>query len=139
VDIVDVLDKLAEAGVSFWLDQDGKLRITKDSPVELKELVRTHKQELIDIGRAQAIMNRPGMRCIRLPLGHLAVAHPLKADLSEIRWAMRVLRMDLPLVLNDEGLKWRPYLTLFDNGQNSVTTSAAKLIKRSRKGSRPPE
>ena len=110
MDVVDVLDKLAEAGISFWLDQDGKLRITKDAPDGLKELVRTHKQELIDICRAQAIMNRAGMRCIRLPLGHLAVAYPLKANLSEIRWAMQVLRMDsLPLVINDEGLKWIGY------------------------------
>jgi len=69
--------------------------------------VREHKQELIDVRRAQAIVNRPGMRSIRLPLGHLAVAYPLGADLEEIRWAMRVLRMDsLPLVINDEGLEW---------------------------------
>jgi hypothetical protein len=47
------------------------------------------------------------MRCIRLPLGHLAVAYPLGADLDEIRWAMKVLRMDpMPLVFNDEGLRW---------------------------------
>jgi hypothetical protein len=76
VDIVDVLDRLSEAGVSVWLDQDGKLRINTDAPAELKEMVRTHKQDLIDVRKAQAIMNRPGMRCIRLPLGHLAVAYP---------------------------------------------------------------
>jgi hypothetical protein len=110
VDVVDVLDKLAEASVSYWLDQDGKLRITKSAPAQLKELVRAYKQELVDICRAQAIINRPGMRCIRLPLGHLAVACPLKANLSEIQWAMRVLRMDsMPLVINDEGFKWVPY------------------------------
>jgi len=56
------------------------------------------------VRRAQAIMNRKGMRSIRLPLGELAVAYPLKSNIEEIRWAMRVLRMDLPLVLNDEGL-----------------------------------
>ena len=40
------------------------------------------------------------MRCIRLPLGHLAVAYPLGADLDEIRWAMTVLRMG-PMPLPD--------------------------------------
>ena len=110
MDVVDVLDKLSEAGVAVWLDQDGKLRISTHASAELKELVRTHKQDLIDVRKAQAIMNRPGMRCIRLPLGKLAVAYPPKSNIDEIRWAMRVLRMELmPLVINDEGLKWIPY------------------------------
>jgi hypothetical protein len=139
VDVVDVVAKLAEAGISFWLDAAGKLLIDKDAPAELKELARSHRQELIDVCRAQDIMNRLGMRCVRLPLGHLAVAYPLKADFSEIRWAMRVLRMDMPLVLNDEGLKWRPYLNLLDNGQNSVKAFWAKLIQRSKNGSRSEE
>jgi len=106
VDIEAVLDRLMEASVSVWLDADGKLRIDKGAPEELKNLVREHKQELTDVRKAQAVMNRPGMRCIRLPLGHLAVAYPLGANLDEIRWAMKVLRMDLPLVINDEGLRW---------------------------------
>ncbi len=107
MDAEAVLDRLMEAGVSVWLDAEGKLRIDKHAPNELKQLVRDHKQELTGVRRAQAIMNRPGMRCIRLPLGHLAVAYPLGADLEEIRWAMRVLRMDsMPLVINDEGLEW---------------------------------
>lgn len=111
MDIVDVLDKLMAASVAVWLDAAGMLRIDKGAPAELKDLVRAHKQELIDVRRAQETMNRPGMRLLRLPLGHLAVAYPLRADLDEIRWAMRVLRMDsLPLVINDEGLKWVPYL-----------------------------
>ena len=110
MDIVDVLDKLSESGVSVWLDQDGELRISTHASAELKELVRAHKENLINVRKAQAIMNRPGMRCIRLPLGHLAVAYPLKAGVSEIRWAMRVLRMDsMSLVINDEGVKWVPY------------------------------
>lgn len=106
MDIEAVLDRLMEASVSVWLDADGKLRIDKGAPEELKNLVREHKQELTDVRKAQAVMNRPGMRCIRLPLGHLAVAYPLGANLDEIRWAMKVLRMDLPLVINDEGLRW---------------------------------
>jgi hypothetical protein len=106
VDIETVLDRLMEASVSVWLDADGKLRIDKGAPEDLKDLVREHKQELTDVRKAQAVMNRPGMRCIRLPLGHLAVAYPLGADLDEIRLAMKVLRMDLPLVINDEGLEW---------------------------------
>jgi hypothetical protein len=107
VDIEAVLDRLMEASVSVWLDADGKLRMDKGAPEELKALVREHKQELTDVRKAQAVMNRPGMRCIRLPLGHLAVAYPLGANLDEIRWAMEVLRMDpMPLVINDEGLEW---------------------------------
>ena len=107
MDIEAVLDRLMEAGVSVWLDADGRLRIDKGTPEELKDLVREHKQELTDVRKAQAVMNRPRMRCIRLPLGHLAVAYPLGADLDEIRWAMKVLRMDpMPLVFNDEGLRW---------------------------------
>ena len=107
MEIVALLDRLSEAGVSVWLDAEGKLRIDKGAPEELKDFVRQHKQELTDVRKAQAVMNRPGMRCIRLPLGHLAVAYPLRADLREIRWAMKVLRMDsMPLVLNDDGLRW---------------------------------
>jgi hypothetical protein len=107
VDIEAVLDRLMEAGVSVWLDAEGKLRIDKGAPEDLKDLVREHKQELMDVRKSQAVMNRPGIRCIRLPLGHLAVAYPLGADLDEIRWAMKVLRMDpMPLVINDEGLRW---------------------------------
>jgi hypothetical protein len=50
------------------------------------------------------------MRLIRLPLGHLAVAYPPRADLVKIRWAMRILRMDsMSLVINDDGLRWVPY------------------------------
>lgn len=107
VDIEAVLDRLMEASVSVWLDADGKLRMDKGAPEEVKALVREHKQELTDVRKAQAVMNRPGMRGIRLPLGHLAVAYPLGADLDEIRWAMNVLHMEsLPLVINDEGLCW---------------------------------
>ena len=107
MDIEAVLDRLMEASVSVWLDAEGKLRIDKGASQELKDLVREHKQELTDVRKAQSVMNRPGMRCIRLPLGHLAVAYPLGADLDEIRWAMTVLRMGpMPLVINDEGLRW---------------------------------
>ncbi len=107
MDIEAVLDRLVESGVSVWLDAEGKLRIDKGAPEELKDLVRRHKQELTEVREAQAVMNRPGMRSIRLPLGHLAVAYPLGANLDEIRWAMKVLRMDsMPLVINDEGLRW---------------------------------
>lgn len=110
MDVETVLDKLMEAGVSLWLDTGGKLLIDKDAPPELKELVRTHKEELINVRRAAAIMNRPGMRCVRLPLGRLVVARPLDADIGEIRWAMQVLRMDpMPLVINDEGLRSMTY------------------------------
>lgn len=135
MEVEAVLDRLLDAGVSFWLDKAGKLLIDKGAPPELKELARAHKQELIDVLRAQAILNRPGMRSIRLPLGQLAVAYPLKSDLEEIRWAMRVLRMDMPIVLHDEGLKWRPYMNSPDTSKNSVKTFWAKLMETSKKAS----
>ncbi len=69
--------------------------------------MREHKQELIDVRRAQDFMNRAGIRIIRLPLGHLALAYPPRTDMDELRWAARTLRMDsMPLVINDEGLEW---------------------------------
>jgi len=110
VDIDALLDLLMAADVTVWLDAQDKLRIDKEASTELKELVREHRQELIDVRRAQAVMNRPGMRGIRLPLGELAVAYPPGADINVIRWAARVLRMDsMPLVVNDEGLTWITY------------------------------
>jgi hypothetical protein len=96
-----------ETGVSVWLDEEGKLRIDKGAPDEIKQLVREHKQALIDVRRAQEFMNRAGIRIIRLPLGHLALAYPPRTILDELRWAARTLRMDsMPLVINDEGLEW---------------------------------
>lgn len=110
MDVEAVLDRLTEAGVSVWLDAEGRLRIDKNAPPELKQLVREHKQELIDIEGARALMNSAGIRIIRLPLGKLAVAHRPGANLDEIRQAARVLRMDsMPLVINDEGLRWISY------------------------------
>lgn len=107
MDIEAVLDRLMEAGVCVWLDDEGKLRIDKGAPEELKQLVREHKQQLIDVRRAQDFMNRAGIRIICLPLGHLALAYPLRTDMEELRWAAGVLRMDsMPLVINDEALEW---------------------------------
>jgi len=107
MDVEAVLDRLMEAGVSVWLDDEGKLRIDKGAPEEIKQLVREHKQVLIDVRRAQDFMNRAGIRIIRLPLGHLALAYPPRTDMDDLRWAARVLRMEsMPLVINDEGLEW---------------------------------
>jgi hypothetical protein len=107
VDVEAVLDRLMEAGVSVWLDDEGNLRIDKGATEEIKQLVREHKQELIDVRRAQDFMNRAGIRIIRLPLGHLALAYPPRTGIDELRWAACVLKMDsMPLVINDEGLEW---------------------------------
>jgi hypothetical protein len=107
MEVEAVFDRLMEAGVSVWLDADGKLRIDKGAPEEIKQLVREHKQAIIDVKEAIATMNAAGMRIIRLPLGHMAMAHPIGANLDDIRSAMKVLRMDsMPLVINDEGLRW---------------------------------
>jgi len=107
VDIDAVLNRLMEAGVSVWLDCEGKLLIDKDAPEALKNLARQHKQELIDVQKALALVKSAGLRIIRLPLGGRALIHSPGADLDEIRWVMRVLRMDpMPLVINDEGPGW---------------------------------
>lgn len=107
MDVEAVLDRLMDVGVSVWLDHEGKLRIDKGAPEDIKQLVREHKQELIDVRRAQDFMNRAGIRIIRLPLGHLALAYPPRTDMDELRWAAGMLRMDsMPLVINDEDCEW---------------------------------
>ena len=106
MEIEAVLDRLNAADVSIWLDAENKLRIDRGASPELKELVREHKQALIELKTAVRLMNAAGVRMIRLPLGHLALAYRLGTDLDEIRWAMKVLRKEsMPLVINDEGLR----------------------------------
>jgi hypothetical protein len=110
LDVEAVLDRLLDASVSVWLDADGKLRIDKDAPAEIKDLVREHKQELTDFRKAYALLESSGVRILRLPLGEWALAYPPRANLDQIRWAAGVLRMEsLPLVIDDEGLVWIPY------------------------------
>ena len=106
MEIEALLDRLNEAEVSVWLDGEGKLRIDKEASPELKDLVREHKQALIEVKAAVQLMNAAGIRMIRLPLGHLALAYRLGTDLEPIRRAMKVLRKEaMPLVINDEGLR----------------------------------
>ncbi len=106
MEIEAVLDRLNAAEISIWLDAQDKLRIDKGASPELKDLVREHRQALIELKTAVMLMNTAGIRVIRLPLGHLALAYRLGTDLDEIRWAMRVLRKEsMPLVIHDEGLR----------------------------------
>jgi hypothetical protein len=106
MEIEAVVGLLNDAGVSVWLDSEGKLRIDRDAPPEIKDLVREHKQELIHLKTAAGLMNAAGIRIIRLPLGHYALAYPLGTDLEQIRAAMKVLRhQSMPLVIDDEGLR----------------------------------
>ena len=101
-----VLEQLNAAEISVWLDSEGKLRIDKEAPPELKELVRENKQALLDVKTAVRLMNAAGVRIIRLPLGHLALAYGLGTELEQIRWAMKVLgKESMPLVINDESLR----------------------------------
>ncbi len=110
MDIEAVFDRLLDASVNVWLDLDGKLRIDKEASAELKDLVREHKQELVDFRRAYALIECAGVRVIRLPLGELALAYPPRANLEAIRWAAGVLRLEsMPLVIDDEGLGWISY------------------------------
>ncbi len=107
MDLAPILDRLDAADASVWLDLEGKLRISKGAPSELKALVREHKQALVDLRTAQAIMNGVGIRIIRLPLGEFALAYPPGAARDETRWAAGVLGMsEMPLVINDEDCVW---------------------------------
>ena len=72
-----VLEQLNAAEISVWLDSECKLRIDKDAPAAMKELVRENKQALLDVKSAVRLMNTAGIRVIRLPLGHLALAYRL--------------------------------------------------------------
>lgn len=102
-----VLDCLMDAGVSVWLDAEGSLRISKGAPDDVKALVREHKQALIDVRKAQSIMNEAGIRIIRLPLGESALAYPPGLPLDDVRWAAGVLGMaEMPLVVNDDQCVW---------------------------------
>ncbi len=106
MEIEEIVGRMNDAEVSVWLDSEGKLRIDKDASPEIKELVREHKQELIDLKTAVGLMNAADIRIIRLPLGHYALAYPLGTDLEQIRAAMKVLRhQSMPLVIDDEGLR----------------------------------
>ncbi len=106
MEIGTVTGRLHDAEVSFWLDSEGKLRITKDAPPELKELAREHKQALTDIRKAIGLLNAAGAHRIRLPLGHAAMAYRLGSDVESLRWAMKVLdKESMPLVIDDEGLR----------------------------------
>jgi hypothetical protein len=110
LNIEAVLDRLLDASVNVWLDLDGKLRIDKEASAEIKDLVRQHKQELVEFRRAYALIECSGVRMIRLPLGELALAYPPRAILDEMRWAAGVLRLEsMPLVIDDEGLGWISY------------------------------
>jgi len=110
VDFDQAWEKLLAEGVRFWLDDAGQLRVEKEAPPELKDLVREHKARIIALFKAQALMNRSRMRLIRLPLGGMAVAKPPGELADGVAEALKVLELDhLPLVLNDEGLRWIPY------------------------------
>jgi hypothetical protein len=106
VEIEAILERLNSAEVSVWVDEEGRLRIGKEAAPELKALVREHKQALTEWRRALNFMNAAGIRTIRLPLGHFALAYPLGTDLEELRQAATVLgKENLPLVVSDENLR----------------------------------
>lgn len=103
MDVREVFDRLLAAGVSVWLDGDGKLRIDKEAPEEIKELVRQHKPEIIAVLRAHAVMNESGMRIVRLPRVGFALAKPPGPLPDEVAEAIKALRMEhLPIVHREE-------------------------------------
>lgn len=106
MEIEAIIERLNSAEVSVWVDDEGRLRIGKEAAPELKALVREHKQALTEWRRALNFMNAAGIRTIRLPLGHFALAYPLGTDLDELRQAATVLgKENLPLVVSDENLR----------------------------------
>jgi hypothetical protein len=112
MDISEVWDRLLAARVAVWLDDVGNLRIDKEAPAELKELAREHKPEILAVLKANQVMNRSGMRIVRLPLGGFALAKPPSPLPQEVVDAIRALRMDhLPVVLQGEsGLPYREWV-----------------------------
>lgn len=110
MDVEQIWERLLAQGVSVWLGHDGSLRIDRDAPPELKDLVRQHKAEVIAVLRARDVVNRSGVRLVRLPLGGFALAKPPGSLPEEVVEAIKTLRLDhLPLVHNDEGGRWMPY------------------------------
>ena len=110
MEISEVWDRLMAEGVGVWLDPAGQLRIDKGASAELKELVRRHKAEIAAVLEAHVVMNRSGVRIVRLPLGGLALAKPPGPPPAEVAEAIKTLRMDhMPLVHNYEGGRWLPY------------------------------
>ncbi len=49
MDVEVVPDRLMDAGVFVWLYAQERLRMNKGAPNDIKELVRVHKHELIDV------------------------------------------------------------------------------------------
>lgn len=102
-----VLSQLSDAGVTFWLGQDGALRIDSGAPEEIKALARENKQALVDLCRAQDFANAAGLRRVSMPMGGRGVAHPPGVDLEQVRWALGILGLaHLPLFLNDDACRW---------------------------------
>ncbi len=64
-----------------------------------------------DVRRANALMNRIGIRIVHLPLGEQALEYPWDANLDDVRWAMTVLGMEaMPLVIGDDGwMTWNQW------------------------------
>jgi len=110
MDVAEVFDRLGEAGVAVWLDEEANLRIDKDASAELKQLVRQHRVEVVAIINARTVMNRSRMRIVKLPLGGFALAKPPGPLPEEVVRAIKVLGMDaMPIVINDEECEWLPY------------------------------
>ncbi len=105
-----VLAQLSDAGVTFWLGQDGALRVDSGAPEAIKALARENKQALVDLCRAQDFANAAGLRLVHMPRGGRGVAHPPGVDLEQVRWALGVLQLShLPLFLNDDDCRWISY------------------------------
>jgi hypothetical protein len=112
VDIEAVWAELNAAAVTVWLDDSGNLRIDKDATPDIKETARRHKEALVAVLRAQAVVSNARIRLVRLPLGNLALAKPPGPLPEDVRRAIETLRLDsLPLVINDAGLVSLPYRT----------------------------
>ncbi len=110
--IDDIEELLVGIAVTVWLDDSGNLRIDKDAPPDIKETARRHKEALVAVLRAQAVVNNARIRLVRLPLGNQALAKPPGPLPEEVSRAIETLRLDsLPLVINDAGLVSLPYRT----------------------------
>lgn len=106
MDIEAIMQRLNEACVAVWLDGEGKLRIDKDAPADLKKLVREHKQAVTDVRSAIAVMNASGVRIVPLPNCQFVFTYSPGTELESVRWAMKVLHHEsVPLLSSDHDLR----------------------------------
>jgi hypothetical protein len=125
LDVTDVWVELLELGVQLWLDAQSKLRIESSAPADVKAKVRACKHGITELLKAQALINRCGIRMLVLD-GAYRVAKPPGPLAPDVVNALRTIALaELPLVSTTVGRRWVDYET-WRNQQ--VTSRLASLF-----------